>query len=116
EYSQMTYYRKVKEYGDFESRDLWEYELALSAEETRFLVQHIWEMIHVQFPYYVIQDNCAYRLLSLIDLVRPHANLQQQIKAVSNPLEAINALDDEQLMIDVVYRPALETQLLAQAR
>ena len=25
EYSLMPYYRKVKEYGDFESRDLWEY-------------------------------------------------------------------------------------------
>lgn len=116
EYSLMLYYRKVKEYGDFESRDLWEYELALSPEETRFLVQHIWEMKHVQFPYYFIQDNCAYRLLGLIDLVRPHANLQQQFKAVSIPLETIKALDDEQLIKDVVYRPALETQLLAQAR
>lgn len=36
EYSLMPYYRKVKEYGDFESRDLWEYELNLSPEETRF--------------------------------------------------------------------------------
>jgi len=44
EYSLMPYYRKVKEYGDFESRDLWEYELNLTPEETRFLVEHIWEM------------------------------------------------------------------------
>jgi hypothetical protein len=36
EYSIMPYYRKVKEYGDFESRDLWEYELNLTPEETRF--------------------------------------------------------------------------------
>lgn len=49
EYSLMPYYRKVKEYGDFESRDLWEYELNLSPEETRFLVSHIWEMQHVSF-------------------------------------------------------------------
>lgn len=45
----MPYYRKVKEYGDFESRDLWEYELNLTPEETRFLVSHIWEMQHVSF-------------------------------------------------------------------
>jgi hypothetical protein len=44
EYSLMPYYRKVKEYGDFESRDLWEYELNLNPEETAFLVKHIWEM------------------------------------------------------------------------
>jgi hypothetical protein len=116
EYSLMPYYRKVKEYGDFESRDLWEYELALTAEETRFLVQHIWEMKHVQFPYYFIQDNCAYRLLGLIDLVRPQAHLQQQFKVASIPVETIKAVDEAQLIQGVVYRPALETQLLAQAR
>ncbi len=37
EYSLMPYYRKVKEYGDLESRDLWEYELALNEQETTFL-------------------------------------------------------------------------------
>src|SRR5690606_7630777 len=71
EYSLMPYYRKVKEYGDFESRDLWEYELNLSPQETKFLVQHLWEMQNVSFPYYFISDNCAYRLLGLFDLVRP---------------------------------------------
>lgn len=63
EYSLMPYYRKVKEYGDLESRDLWEYELALTPEETKTMVEHIWELKHVQFPYYFISDNCAYRLL-----------------------------------------------------
>lgn len=116
EYSLMPYYRKVKEYGDLESRDLWEYELDLSPDETRFLVEHIWEMKHVSFPYYFVSDNCAYRLLGLIDLVRPELNLQQQFKVASIPVETIKALADSDLVKDTVYRPALETQLLAQAR
>lgn len=116
EYSLMPYYRKVKEYGDFESRDLWEYELSLNPEQTEFLVKHIWEMKHVQFPYYFVQDNCAYRLLGLIDLVRPDLNLKQQFKAVAIPVETVKAMDEVQLIKDVVYRPALETQLLAQSR
>lgn len=116
EYSLMPYYRKVKEYGDLESRDLWEYELDLSPDETRFLVEHIWEMKHVSFPYYFVSDNCAYRLLGLIDLVRPELNLQQQFKMASIPVETIKALADSDLVKDTVYRPALETQLLAQAR
>ena len=116
EYSLMPYYRKVKEYGDLESRDLWEYELALNEQETTFLVQHIWEMKHVQFPYYFISDNCAYRLLGLMDLVRPELNLQQQFKVASIPIETLKAVEQENLVADVVYRPALETQLLAQAR
>ena len=116
EYSLMPYYRKVKEYGDFESRDLWEYELSLNPEETRFLVQHIWEMKHVKFPYYFISDNCAYRLLGLLDIVRPELNLQQHVQVASIPVETLKTVQDNHLIQDVQYRPALETQLLAQSR
>ncbi len=48
-------------------------------EETRFLVEHIWEMQHVSFPYYFVSDNCAYRLLGLIDLVRPNLDLKNNL-------------------------------------
>ncbi|ENX34947.1 hypothetical protein F889_01587 [Acinetobacter colistiniresistens] len=116
EYSLMPYYRKVKEYGDFESRDLWEYELNLTPEETRFLVEHIWEMQHVSFPYYFVSDNCAYRLLGLIDLVRPNLNLKQQFNYAAIPIETLKAVDQQDLVKEVIYRPALETQLLAQAK
>ena len=116
EYSLMPYYRKVKEYGDFESRDLWEYELNLTPEETRFLVAHIWEMQKVSFPYYFVSDNCAYRLLGLIDLVRPNANLSEKFKVATIPVESIKAIEQQGLVHEKIYRPALETQLLAQSR
>ena len=116
EYSLMPYYRKVKEYGDLESRDLWEYELNLSPEETRFLVQHIWEMKHVSFPYYFVSDNCAYRLLGLIDLVRPELDLKKQFKVAAIPVETLKAVKQQDLVKETIYRPALETQLLSQAR
>ena len=116
EYSLMPYYRKVKEYGDFESRDLWEYELNLTEAETRFLVQHIWEMRQVTFPYYFVSDNCAYRLLGLLDLVRPELNLTAQFNTASIPIETIKAAAQQGLAAKMVYRPALETQLLAQAK
>ena len=116
EYAIMPYYHKVKEYGDFESRDLWEYELNLTAAEVRFLVAHLWEMQQVQFPYYFISDNCAYRLLGLMDILRPELKLKQQFQHVSIPVEILKALDDAHLMGTAVYRPALETQLLAQSQ
>ncbi|WP_444826069.1 Lnb N-terminal periplasmic domain-containing protein [Acinetobacter pittii] len=115
EYSLMPYYRKVKEYGDFESRDLWEYELNLTPEETRFLVSHIWEMQHVSFPYYFVSDNCAYRLLGLVDLVKPESNLQEKFTYASIPMETIKSMQQQGLTKAPVYRPALETQLLSQA-
>ena len=116
EYALMPYYHKVKEYGDFESRDLWEYELDLSPDETAFLVAHLWEMKNVSFPYYFTQDNCAYRLLGLIDLVRPDLNLQQQFRHSSIPVETIKAIADANLIKNTVYRAALETQLLSQEK
>ena len=116
EYSLMPYYRKVKEYGDFESRDLWEYELNLSPEETAFLVKHMWEMQKVSFPYYFVSDNCAYRLLGLIDLVRPNSNLRHQFNYAAIPIETIKAVDQQGLIKETVYRPALETQLNAQTK
>ncbi|RKG34662.1 DUF4105 domain-containing protein [Acinetobacter tianfuensis] len=115
EYSLLPYYRKVKEYGDLESRDLWEYELNFNEQETTFLVKHIWEMQHVSFPYYFVSDNCAYRLLGLIDLVRPDAVLKDQFKRTSIPVETLKALKKQNLVKDIFYRPALETQLLSQA-
>ena len=51
-----------------------------------------------------------------MDLVRPELNLQQQFKVASIPIETLKAVEQENLVADVVYRPALETQLLAQAR
>lgn len=115
EYSLMPYYRKVKEYGDFESRDLWEYELNLTPEETRMLVEHIWEMQKVSFPYYFVSDNCAYRLLGLIDLVRPELNLKDQFSVAAIPVETLKSIAQQDLVTETVYRPALETQLLSQA-
>ncbi len=116
EYSLMPYYRKVKEYGDFESRDLWEYELNLNPDETAFLVKHIWEMQKVSFPYYFVSDNCAYRLLGLIDLVRPTSNLRKKFTYAAIPIQTIKAIDQDGLIQEAVYRPALETQLNSQAK
>ncbi len=68
------------------------------------------------FPYYFASDNCAYRLLGLMDLVRPTLNLTEKFKVASIPVETIKAINDEQLIQAAVYRPALETQLLSQAQ
>ena len=88
----------------------------MSEAETQFLVKHIWEMQGVTFPYYFVSDNCAYRLLGLLDLVRPELNLASKFKHASIPAETIKAVEKQGLTAQTVYRPALETQLLAQAR
>lgn len=116
EFSMMKYFHKVKEYGDFESRDLWEYELDLSPEEVQQLVRHVWELKNVRIPYYFMDDNCSYALLGLIDLLRPNLNLQKNFKMTAVPIETVKAVERAKLIKSSHYRPALETQLLAQAQ
>lgn len=116
EYSLMRYFHKTKEYGDLESRDMWEYQLDLTPSEVQFLVKHIWEMKGVSFPYYFMDKNCSYALMGLIDLVRPNLQLQSQFGWTVIPIETVKAIKKAGLIKNTQYRPALETTLKAQER
>lgn len=72
QYSFSPYYNKVQEYVNTESRDLWEYRLDLTEEESRRLVDHLWELeSNSWFHYYFINKNCSYQLLTALEAVRP---------------------------------------------
>ncbi|HEY5678025.1 MAG TPA: DUF4105 domain-containing protein, partial [Myxococcales bacterium] len=43
-WNNYPYFYKVREYADYESRDLWEYDLDLTPQETARLVAHLWEL------------------------------------------------------------------------
>ena len=70
-YSMHPYYVKINEYNDMESRDLWEFPLKLSDDELHYVLAHLWEMSSVYFPYYYLDENCSYHVLSLIDAGAP---------------------------------------------
>lgn len=111
-FSMMPYFEKVKEYGAMESRDLWEYPLNLTPEETRLLVNHTWEMKQVKFPYYFLSRNCSYELLGLLDIARPGLNLQREFQNEVIPAQTVKAIAKRKDLIrEVIYRPALDTQL-----
>jgi hypothetical protein len=66
------YYMKVNEYNHAESRDLWEYDLNLTPTEVRTLLLHLWELDqNALFRYYFADENCSYRLLTLLEVARP---------------------------------------------
>ena len=74
----MPYYRKVREYNDIESRDIWEYKLKLSEEEVSRVLLHLWEMQRAEFDYYFLDENCSYQLLSLLDVAREDLHLTKE--------------------------------------
>jgi hypothetical protein len=106
------YYLKVKEYRDIENRDIWEYRLNFSEEQILRLLQHVWELGNVYFDYFFFKENCAYHILSLLEVADPRLHLTDHFHLATIPADTIRLLMRQQGLIDdVVYRPARSTQL-----
>jgi uncharacterized protein DUF4105 len=107
-FSILPYYAKVREYSDLENRDLWEYQLDLSAAEVDRVLMHAWELGSVQFRYYFFDQNCSYQLLSLLQVARPQMDLTGSFRGVwAAPSDTVRAVTAQpNLLKAVIYRPA----------
>ena len=66
-FSHAQFYRHNHNYGEDELRDMWEYELNLSADEIDQIQSHAWELFNAEFIYYFTRENCAYRMSELLE-------------------------------------------------
>ena len=107
------YFRTLEEYTNGENRDIWEYRLAFTREEIRQLARHVWEVKGMDFAYYFFRENCAYRLLALLDAVRPSLRLTSGTDFLfyAIPVDTVRALDARGLIVERHYRPSLASQL-----
>ena len=105
----LPYYEKIKEYNRIERRDIWEYELNLSAAEVRRLLLHLWELHDAQFPYLFFTKNCSYRLLNLLEVARPGTELTNDHWLSAIPVDTIRSTQRAGLVEQARYRPSLET-------
>ncbi|MDZ5604716.1 DUF4105 domain-containing protein [Pseudomonas sp. RP23018S] len=111
----MPYQSKLSEYRSLENRDLWEYQLNLTPEETGRMVEHVWELKNVQFDYFFFDENCSYRLLELLQVARPTLDLTSQFPLTAIPTDTVKAVKQAGLVADTRYRPSRERELLARA-
>lgn len=113
-FSLLPYYDKVKDYNDVESRDLWEYELALGPNELERVVLHLWELRNIRFRYFFFLQNCSYRLLQLLEVARPGLELTDRFRVAAIPTDTVRAvLAQEGMLREVRYRPGAATVLRA---
>ncbi len=107
------YYETVKVYSSLENRDIWEYTLALTPDEIAQLKRHVWEVSRINFDYFFFRENCSYRLLALIDAVRPQARLSSydSFPLYAIPVDTVRALKKAGLIKNRVYRPSLASQI-----
>jgi hypothetical protein len=115
-FSIAPYYDKVKQYGDWESRDIWEYRLDLTPDEIELLILHVWEMRTVGFDYYFFTENCSYALLGLIEVARPELDLRGRFRGWAIPADTLREVFRETgLASQVVFRPSADTRLRSRA-
>lgn len=108
------YYFKVREYNDFENRDLWEYDLNFTQDEIDLLVAHIFELDSAVFAYVYFTENCAYRILAILDAVRPSLNLVKRSKIDMIPGDSLMLVAETPGFVKSLhYRPSSRAIFMA---
>ena len=107
---------KLSECRSLDNRDLWEYRLNLTPEETQRMVEHVWELKQIQFDYFFFDENCSYRLLELLQVARPGLQLTTQFPLTAIPTDTVKAVKEAGLVESIEYRPSRERELLDRAK
>lgn len=114
-YSILPYYEKLKEYGDLEHRDVWEYQLDLTPAEVRQMALHIWELQDIRSDYFFFDENCSFNLLFLLEVARPELRLAEEYWGRSAfwviPADTIATVRRAGIIERVNYRPAQSTRI-----
>jgi hypothetical protein len=108
----FPYYTKVQEYNNWESRDLWEYELKFTEDQLNMMLLHLWELGGTYFDYYYFQENCSYHVLSLLEIANPDLRLKDEFFFSVIPADTVKAvMAQDNLVKQIVYRPAVLNQM-----
>lgn len=110
-FTAVPYYYKVREYNDFESRDLWSYDLKLTPDELAMLVDHIWEEGATYYDYFYFTENCSYHMFTLLDAAAPRLRLAERLPSYVIPSDTIRVLNQvPDLVSRITYRPSVLSQ------
>jgi hypothetical protein len=108
-FSVLPYYAKLQEYADIDHRDMWEYPLNFTREETIRSFMHVYEMDGIYTDYYFFDENCSYSLLFLLDAGRPSLALTDEVRPWVIPLDTVRAAQRAGLLATAIYRPSKTT-------
>ncbi len=110
-YTNVPYYYKIREYNDYESRDLWTYHLDLKPAEVELLVDHLWEIGQVSLDYYFFTKNCSYLMLVAIEAATDRYQLRPKLPFWVIPSDSLKTVTDTPGLVNKIeFRPAARTQ------
>jgi Domain of unknown function (DUF4105) len=111
EFRRIPYFFKVREYADFDSRDIWNYTLDLSPAEIAALVDHLWELGSTWFDYYYTSENCSYHIASALEAVVPRLRTVDQMRWPVIPADTVKLITSIPGAVrKIEYRPSLRSQ------
>ncbi len=111
-FSVFPYYLKVQEYSNWESRDLWEYQLNFTPDQIDTLMLHVWELGGTHFDYYYFQENCSYHMLTILEAANPDLELSDGFFFSVQPVDTVKILmEQEGLVSKITYRPAILSRM-----
>lgn len=114
EFTRVPYYLQVRKYNDFESRDLWLYDLALTPDELEMIVAHLWELGSTWFDYFYMTENCSYHILGALEAGAPRLDLLAKTRVPVAPADTVKIVEDVPgLVTHVDFRPAIRAQVAA---
>ena len=107
-----AYFETLQEYSDIEQRDIWEYQLNLTQVEVQQLLRHLWEIQGIKFDYYFLRENCAFRLLALLDVARENINMSLNSHPIyAVPVDIVRDVEQAGLIGNRFYRPATHNKI-----
>lgn len=107
----MPYYDKIKQYSNMDMRDMWEYKLNLTDEETDRMLRHVFDLSGIYSRYFFISENCSYNLLFLLEAARPDSKVTSELSGVVEPIETVKVLYKLGFVDESEYRPSVYSSL-----
>ncbi len=109
ETSVRPYYQKIKEYSRIESRDIWEFRLSFTEAEVAQLIRHVWEIKDARIEYFFFSQNCSYRVMALLNVVRPTSGVLEEYPAYTIPIETVRDAYQFDWVESAKFRPSVIT-------
>jgi len=108
----LPYFLKLREYNDYESRDLYEFKLNLTEKELELAQAHLWDMNNALFDYYYFTENCSYHVLRFLDAIAPSYDLMPEHYSITVPVDTLYPLlENKGLTSEISFRPSLQKRL-----
>lgn len=107
----LPFYYQVRDYNDYESRDLWSYEILMNNDQKNKFLALLYQWSQKEFSYYYLTQNCSKMLVDLLAEVFPEKKkkINQLLPFYIIPSDTVRVLSQVGILNDrPTYRPSIK--------